>query len=119
MYMDSMPKTQALAVQPRLSRPLVAWLAVNLFDAVLTYVLLGLGGVEGNPALAKLQSVLGAEGMLTAKVGLAAAVGLALTMRERSHLLVLASRLMGLVVVYNAIVLAYYLLPSMGVPFTF
>jgi len=111
--------TPTTIAAPRFPRPLMAWLGVNFLDAVLTYVLLGLGGIEGNPALSKLASVFGPVGMLTAKLSIAAAVGLALTLRDREPLLVLASRLMGAVAAYNAIVLAFYLAPSMGMPFTY
>ena len=116
MATKSMPAAQTIA-QRQPSWPLVAWLAVNFFDALLTYVLIGMGGIEGNPALAKVQALVGSNGMLLAKLSLAAAVGLALTMREKGHLLVLASRLMGLVVVYNTIVLASYVLPSTSILF--
>jgi hypothetical protein len=118
MATKSLPVAKTIA-QPRVSRPLVAWLAVNFFDALLTYVLIGMGGIEGNPALAKLQTLVGSNGMLVAKLSLAAAVGLALTIHEKSHLIVLASRLMGPVVLYNAALIAYYVLPSMHLPFAF
>ena len=118
MRATTLPATAAIAT-PRFPRPLVAWLGVNLLDAIFTYVLIGFGGIEGNPMLSHFQGLFGPIGMLAAKLALAAAVGLALTMNGRSHLLVFASRLMGLVAVYNAILLVYYFAPSMGMPFTF
>jgi hypothetical protein len=117
MATNTMPAAKTIA-RPRISRPFAAWLGVNILDALLTYIMLGMGGIEGNPALSKLQGMFGPTGMLMAKLALSAAVGFALVMREKGHLLVLASRLMGLVVAYNTVVLAYYLLPSMGMPFT-
>ena len=81
---------------------LLAWAAVNVFDALLTFNHLGWGGVEANPLLAGLQSALGAEAMLWAKVTGALAVGLALARAGKHRQLLLAAAAMSVVVIYNA-----------------
>ncbi len=89
--------------QPRI---LAMWMVLNILDALLTGYLLSNGGVEGNPLLAAMQGQLGTVGMLGAKVALAGIVGLAIWRAERRPLLLTADVGMGLVVVYNAFILA-------------
>lgn len=96
---------------------LAAWLGVNALDAMLTLMLLGLGGIEGNPMLSYLQGEMGAIWMLTIKLAVSAAVGLMLIVRGRAPMLALANKLMALVVMYNAIVAFYYFAPSATMPF--
>lgn len=81
---------------------LLAWAAVNVLDALLTFHHFGWGGVEANPILAGLQSVLGPEAMLAAKVTGALVVGLVLVRAGRHRFLTLAAAGMSLVVLYNA-----------------
>jgi hypothetical protein len=116
MQADAAIRSQS-PVALRIPRVLVAWLGVNLLDAMLTLMLLGLGGIEGNPMLSYLQSEVGAIWMLTSKLAISAAVGLALVMRDRAPMLALASKLMGLVVVYNGVVAFYYFMPTATMPF--
>jgi predicted MFS family arabinose efflux permease len=118
---------QASAVRPtdrsvapsssRIPAVLMVWLGVNALDAALTLLLIGLGGIEGNPMLSYLQGEMGAVWMLSIKLAIAAAVGLTLVLRDRSPMLALANKLMALVVVYNAVVAFYYFAPSATMPF--
>jgi hypothetical protein len=101
----------------RVPAVLMVWLGVNAMDAALTLLLIGLGGVEGNPMLSYLQGEMGAVWMLSIKLGISAAVGLALILRGRAPMLGLASKLMGPVVVYNAVVAFYYFAPTATMPF--
>ncbi len=92
---------------PWLPRPLRLWMGVNALDLLLTFLLFGVGGVEGNPMLALALAYGGTGGLLALKLGLALAAGLVISRMGRLALLGVASRLMGLVVVYNAGLLAY------------
>jgi hypothetical protein len=83
-------------------RVAVLWLALNLLDALLTYQLLGMGGVEGNPLLAALMGHAGEAWALTAKVAVASLVAGVVLHYGRTHLLRSASLLMAGVVLYNA-----------------
>ena len=111
------PDLTQVSVPSRIPRVLTAWLGVNALDAMLTFMLLGLGGIEGNPMLSYLQGEMGAIWMLTIKLTVSAAVGLLLIDRGRAPMLALASKLMALVVVYNAVVAFYYFAPSATMPF--
>jgi predicted MFS family arabinose efflux permease len=95
----------------------MAWLGVNAMDAALTLMLIGLGGIEGNPMLSYLQGEMGAVWMLSIKLAISAAVGLLLIVRGRAPMLRLASKLMAVVVVYNAVVAFYYFAPNATMPF--
>jgi hypothetical protein len=81
---------------------LLAWAAVNVFDALLTFSHLGWGGTEANPLLAGLQSSLGTQAMLCAKVTGALVVGLLLARAGKHRHLLLAAAAMSVVVIYNA-----------------
>ena len=94
---------------PRFLGPLGLWMGVNALDMLLTFYLLGSGGVEGNPMLGFALAYGGASSMLAVKLGLALAAGLVISGMGRLGLLGVASRLMSLVVVYNAGLLAYVL----------
>ena len=94
---------------PRFPGPLGLWMGVNALDMLLTFYLLGSGGVEGNPMLGAALAYGGAGSMLTVKLGLALAAGLVISRMGRPALLGMASRLMSLVVLYNAGLLAYAL----------
>ena len=83
------------------------WMGLNLLDAVLSFHLLGIGGTEGNPLLAAIQSQVGGNLMLLTKLLLAAAAGLAVGMLGRTALLGVANRLMAVVVLYNLGLAAY------------
>jgi hypothetical protein len=78
------------------------WLALNLLDALLTYQLLGAGGVEGNPLLAALMAQSGEGWALTTKVAAASVVAGVVLRYGRTGLLRGASLLMAVVVLYNA-----------------
>ena len=95
---------------PRFPGPLGLWMGVNALDMLLTFYLLGIGGIEGNPMLASALAFGGAGSMLAVKLGLALAAGLVISRMGRLALLGVASRLMSLVVVYNAALLTYLLL---------
>ena len=97
----------AVAEPARFPMPLAVWMGINGLDALLTFYLLGIGGTEGNPMLAYLMAQGGGELMLGVKLGLALMAGLTIWTMGRLALLGAASRLMSLVVVYNAGVLAY------------
>ena len=94
---------------PRLPRALGLWMGVNALDAVLTFYLLGIGGAEGNPMLAFALAVGGVGSLLALKLTLALTAGLVISRMGRPAMLVAASRLMSLVVFYNAGLLAYTL----------
>ena len=94
---------------PRFPGPLALWMGVNALDMLLTFYLLGTGGTEGNPLLGFALAYGGAGSMLAVKLGLALAAGLVISRMGRPALLGAASRLMSLVVVYNAGLLAYVL----------
>ena len=97
------------AEAPRLPSALGVWMGVNALDVLLTFFLLGIGGLEGNPMLASALAFGGAGSMAAVKLGLALAAGLVIWRMGRPALLSLASGLMSLVVVYNAGLLAYLL----------
>ena len=90
-----------------LPRPLLVWMGVNAVDLLLTFYLLSVGGMEGNPMLALALTHGGAASMLTVKLGLALVAGLTIARMGRLALLGVANRLMSLVVVYNAGLLIY------------
>ncbi len=99
----------AVAGPARLPMPLAVWMGINGLDALLTFYMLGIGGTEGNPMLAFLMAQGGGEFMLAVKLGLALVAGLTICSMGRPALLGVASRLMSLVVVYNAALLAHTL----------
>jgi hypothetical protein len=101
----------------RIPTSLTVWVGLNALDALLTFYLLGAGGVEANPMLAAMQSELGAAGMLLMKVGIALLAGIALLTIKRPALLHLASKLMAVVVAYNAIIAISTLFPRATMPF--
>ncbi len=90
-----------------LPTPLLVWMGVNALDLLLTFYLLSVGGMEGNPMLALALAHGGAASMLAVKLGLALVAGLTLSRMGRLALLRAANRLMSLVVVYNAGLLTY------------
>ena len=92
---------------PRLPRALGIWMGVNALDMLLTFYLLGIGGIEGNPMLALALASGGVGSMLVLKLGMALAAGLLISKMGRPAVLGAASRLMSLVVVYNAGLLVY------------
>ena len=96
------------AEAPRLPRALGLWMGVNALDVLLTFYLLGIGGAEGNPMLAFALAAGGAGSLLAVKLGLALVAGLVISRMGRLAMLGAASRLMSLVVVYNAGLLAYF-----------
>ncbi len=90
-----------------LPRPLAVWMGVNALDLLLTFYLLSVGGMEGNPMLALALAHGGAASMLAVKLGLALVAGITISRMGRLALLSAANRLMSLVVVYNAGLLIY------------
>ena len=101
-------QARSRAVQvPRLPRALGQWMGVNALDALLTFYLLGIGGTEGNPMLALALAAGGVGSLIALKLALALTAGLVISRMGRPAMLVAASRLMSLVVVYNAGLLAY------------
>ena len=97
------------AEAPRFPAPLGPWMSVNALDMLLTFYLLGIGGIEGNPMLGFALASGGVGSMLAVKLGLALAAGLVISRMGRPALLGMASKLMSLVVLYNAGLLAYLL----------
>lgn len=93
---------------PQLPRALGRWMGVNALDALLTFYLLGIGGTEGNPMLALALAAGGVGSLVAVKLTLALTAGLVISRMGRPAMLVAASRLMSLVVVYNAGLLAYW-----------
>ncbi len=110
-------QASGLQIDRRIPTSFGVWVGFNAVDALLTLYLLGVGGVEGNPMLTAMQSEMGAIGMLLAKVGISAFAGVALLTMNRAPLLGLASKLMGVVVTYNAIIAFYMLAPGATMPF--
>jgi len=104
-----------LPIDRHIPTSLSVWVGLNVLDALLTLFLLGAGGVGGNPMLSAMQSEIGAVGMLFSKIGIAAIAGVALLTINRAPLLVLASKLMAIVGLYN--VAAYVLAPGATMPF--
>lgn len=97
-----------------LPRPLLVWMGVNALDLLLTFYLLSVGGMEGNPMLALALAHGGAASMLAVKLGLALVAGLALVRMGRVGVLGVANPLMSLVVIYNAGLLTYLHWPLLG-----
>ena len=103
----SAPSAPSVVEAPRLPRALGVWMGVNALDMLLTFYLLGIGGIEGNPMLALALASGGVGSMLVLKLGMALAAGLLISKMGRPAVLGAASRLMSLVVVYNAGLLVY------------
>ena len=101
---------------PQLSGALSRWMGVNALDALLTFYLLGIGGTEGNPMLAFAFAAGGVGSLLAVKLTLALTAGLVISRMGRPAMLVAASRLMSLVVVYNAALLAYWVWQGHAAP---
>lgn len=103
-------QNRSAAAEPaRFPMPLAVWMGINGLDALLTFYMLGIGGTEGNPMLALLMAQGGGDLMLGVKLGLALVAGLTIRSMGRLALLTAASRLMSLVVVYNAALLVHTL----------
>ena len=110
-------QANGLSIDRHVPAILGVWLGLNALDALLTLYLLGVGGIEANPMLSAMQSEMGAVGMLLTKFGLAGFAGISLIAKGRPALLNLANKLMGVVVVYNAVIAAYVLAPGATMPF--
>jgi len=107
-FWPAQTRSKAVEVQ-QLPRALGLWMEVNALDGLLTFYLLGIGGAEGNPMLAFALAAGGDGSLLAVKLALALTAGLVISRMGRMALLGAASRLMSLVVVYNAGLLAYSL----------
>jgi hypothetical protein len=101
--------SESVALQP--PNLLVMWAGLHVIDALLTLSLLGLGGIEGNPLLATVQSTLGDVSMLGAKVVVALAAGLAVVRAGKGSILGLGNTLMAGVVLYNAALVFWVMAP--------
>jgi hypothetical protein len=88
---------------------LSAWIALNAFDALLTWIGVGRGAVESSPHLGALAAVLGMEAMLLLKLTAAATVGGILWKRKALRIFHGVNVLMALVVINNALVIAFLL----------
>jgi len=100
----------AVAVRP--PSLLYIWVSLHVLDVLLSLYLIGLGGREGNPLLAALEGPLGTVGMLGFKLSAAGVIGLLLWQSERWPLLHKANIGIGVVVLYNAALVALAHLPS-------
>ncbi len=87
----------------------LAWIGVNLADAVLTAFSLNLGGAEVNPFLGTLALPLGLQRMLLVKVLFAVAMGGVLWQRNAFHTMRLLNYSMAAIVMFNALVFTYAL----------
>ncbi|MBM3941188.1 MAG: hypothetical protein FJ318_10010 [SAR202 cluster bacterium] len=83
-----------------------AFIAVNIADALTTWVAVGRGHVEGNPFMAALMGSTGVEATMLMKFAVAAAVAGLLLRRDRAKLLIVPTVLLGLIAVNNAVVIA-------------
>ena len=88
---------------------LLAWLGLNIADALLTGLSFSLGALEMNPFLATLALALSMERMLLIKLLFAVAVGGALWQRRAYRMFRLLNYAMIAVIMYNALIITYTL----------
>ena len=88
---------------------LLAWVGLNIADALLTGLSFSLGAVELNPFLGTMAIALSVQRMLAVKILFAVAVGGALWQRRAFRILRVLNGAMVLIVAYNALIISYVL----------
>ena len=88
---------------------LLAWVGLNIADAILTGLSFSLGAVELNPFLGTMALALSVERMLVIKILFAVAVGGALWQRRALRTLRVLNFAMVAIVMYNALIISYAL----------
>ena len=88
---------------------LLAWVGLNIADAILTGLSFSLGAVELNPFLGTMALALSVERMLVIKLLFAVAVGGALWQRRALRTLRVLNFAMVAIVMYNALIISYAL----------
>ncbi len=102
----------AVLERPRTSpgmAALLAWIALNAADALITWYSFGVGASEGNPLLTSVQHFLGAGPMLLVKMAGAVLVGALVWRWGKRHVLRAMVWGMLIVVAYNLVVVGYLL----------
>ena len=86
-----------------------AWIILNGLDAILTWVSLSLGAIEGNPFLSTLNDSLGTQHMLLIKFLSAVVIGVIIWQRGRWQMWKFLNWGMVGVVTWNMIIIGYTL----------